>query len=276
MLISKKQTIEDIIVEYLAKSPNTDGPSLLRQIHQNRPATTKQAMYYSLSNLLNEEIVVKAKNKYFLSKIWLLKLQKLCNIQETTNDSVFKLKDGESVTYKFPNLLVADTYWAHIFQTFVEWIPKDKPVFAWYPHDWFAICRQKIEQAIFQGFIHNDKRKFLGIHGKTDLDKQFRENWKNTHVSISTGVSGIFESNIYINVFDDFIIKVIIDKDTAEKIDMFYHKHKNLDDIHIDALTDIVSTKNPVKIVIYRNHKKATTIRKQISKEFAIPAMFKI
>src|SRR3989344_8257020 len=114
MLISKKQGIDDLIVESLARSPYSKGPELLILINEKRPKTTKQAVYTALSGLLEDEIVAKVGVKYFLSRVWIHKIEKVFTRKDSSKDMIFDLKDGESVSYHFPSLLVCDNYWAHI------------------------------------------------------------------------------------------------------------------------------------------------------------------
>jgi hypothetical protein len=272
MLISKRQSIEDLIVEYLAQDPYIEGPDLVSLIQKSRPKTSKQAVYHAMGFLIKNEIAAKVDGKYFLSKIWLLRLRNLLLDKDNPVDAVFNLREGESISYRFPSLLTADTYWAHIFHMLTEWIPENRPVFAWYPHDWFAIGRRDVERNIFDEFEKKNKRKFMSVQGKTALDQEFRKFWATKHVAISTNAKPIFDNDTYVNVFDDYIIEVTIDRKLAGEIEGFYQEAKTLDAEGTKKLIDIVSKKHPVRIRISKKKEKASVLRRRMAKEFAIPA----
>lgn len=271
MILSKKQTIEDLIIENLAKNPYMQGIDLVKQIQNIRPKTVKQAVYAALTPLVKNEVVSKIGAKYFLSRVWLNKVTTLLqNKKQIIKDAVFELEEKESISYHFPSLLTCDTYWAHIFDLFIEWIPANRPIVIWNPHEWFAIGRTDEESDIFKQFKIKNKFAIYSIQGKTPLDKEFRKNWTTDHVSISTGGSITYQSNYYLNIFDNIILEVFIDKKLALKIEEFYQKYEKLTPENVNEFVNLISEKYKVRMKISRNIKKASKLRKKISKDFYI------
>lgn len=274
MIKSKKQSIEDIIVETLAENPYTEGPVLVELIKKKRPKTSKQAVYIALKTLSTDEIVAKIGSKYFLSRLWLNKISKLFEFQkenEIIKDVVFKLKDKESISYRFPSLLTCDTYWAHSVNLLIDWLPPNKPVFIWNPHNIFVIGREEVEEDIFRAFEKDRKYGFYVTRGKTLLDKEFKKTWTSKNVSIHTDDNISFEDNYYLNIFDNFIIEVFISKELAQEIDTFYAKDKELSSADILFFKNLLSEKYPVRMKISRNKTKADRLRKKLAKHFFIP-----
>lgn len=279
MISSNKQSVEDLIVETLAKNPYTEGPDLVLLINKLRSKTTKQAVYSALKYLTESETVAKVGNKYFLSRLWLQKINQLFKNQkekELTRDAIFNLKEKESISYHFPSLLTCDTYWAHIFTLLTEWISKDIPVFVWNPHEIFIIGRNRIEKSCLKEFEEQNKYAFFITRGKTYLDMEFKKTWNNNYVSISTDDKLKFANNYYLNIFKDFIIEVFIDEKLMREIDNFYKNNQKLNEENIKTFEKTFQKKYPVRMKISRKNKKAILLRKKLSKDFFIPKHLKI
>lgn len=279
MIASKKQSIEDIIIETLAKNPYTEGPNLVLLIRKTRSKTTKQAVYSALKSLIESETVVKIGNKYFISRIWIHKVNQLFKDQkekEFARDAIFDLEDKESISYHFPSLLSCDTYWAHVSNLLIEWTPHDCPIFVWNPHEIFAIGRNQIEKDIFKEFQEKNKYAFFITRGETPLDMEFKKTWGNDHVSINTDNEIKFANNYYLNVFKDFIIEVFIDEKLMKEIDNFYKNNSKLNPENIKIFENLLSKKYPVRMKISRKKNKASLLRKKLSKDFYIPKHLKI
>lgn len=278
MILSKKQSIEDIIVETLAKNPYTEGPALVTLISKTRPKTTKQAVYTALKSLLQSETVAKVGSKYFLSRTWLQKIYKLFQAQkekELAKDAVFELKDKQSISYHFPSLLSCDTYWAHVFNIFVEQLPKDQATFIYNPHELFVIGRSEIEQDIFTEFQKQKKHGYFVIRGNTALDKDFQKRWTSPYVAINTGVN-LFGSNYYLNTFGDFLIEVYFNKKLVDRIEKFYQENQKPSHAGTLFLEELFASKYPIRMRISHNKAKASKLRKKLAKDFYIPKELKL
>jgi hypothetical protein len=274
MLISQKQDITDLIVETLATDPYQSGPVLVSSIQALRPKTTKQAVYTALKELLRSEIVAKVGSQYFLSRVWLQKMQQLFSqqtTQELQNDAIFHLRDGESISYRFPSLMASDVYWAHVFDLLTDWIPKERPIIVWNPHEWFVLGRTHVEQSVFRQFQLKKKYALYAIQGTTALDRAFKKDWVNSHVSIHVGDDNNFPTHYYVNVFDDFILEVFVDKQVAAAIEDFYENTKTLSAAKITEFESLITKNYPVRMKLSRNKKKALVLRKKIAKNFYLP-----
>lgn len=278
MLFSKKQTIEDYIVESLADNTRLTGPELLEKIQLKRGTTSKQAMYSVLHVLLADEVIAKIGTQYYLSKLWVDKVDSLLRINndKLQQESIFDLQNTESITYRFPSLLSCDTYWAHIFNLLIIWIPRDKPFFFWLPHEWFMIGRSKEDVEMFKLIQRERKRVFYSVAGKTELDKKFKKQFTSKSAKINIGNTLPFKQNYYLNVFEDFIIEVYLDNKLVKKIENFYQKYDDITLANMLEFENLIKEKYPVRMKISRNTKKAAKLRKQLSKDFYIPNEYTI
>jgi hypothetical protein len=274
MLVSNKKSIEDIVVEILAKSPYIKGPDLVIKINEIRPKTSKQAIYTALKFLLENEVVAKVGSEYFISRLWLNKLSKLFETQkekEISEDAIFNLKEGESISYYFPNLLTCDTYWGHIVNILIDWVPGNCPIFIWNPHNFFIVGRNEIEKDIFKAFERKNKYGFYITRGKTELDVNFKKTWTSKFVSINTDDVISFNDFYYLNIFGDLIVEVFLNKQLVSDIDVFYSKNHEITLENKLFFKSILEKKHSVRMKISRNKSKAAKLRKKMSKNFFIP-----
>jgi hypothetical protein len=278
MLLAEKRSIEDLVAENLAKNPYATGPQLVAMVQKTRENTTKQAVYFALKSLMASEVVAKVGHTYFLSRVWLSKLDHLFAAQrerELARDAIFDLKDTESISYRFPNLLTCDTYWAHVFSILTEWIPKERPIYVWMPHEWFVIGRKEVETNIFREFEINEKNVLFTIGGTTPLDTHFKRDWKNAFVSVFTTDANPFARTYHLHVFEDFLIEVFISEELSKEIDDFYNSHQELTPKDVAHFESLISKKSPVRMKISRKSKKAALLRKRLAKQFYIPKLLR-
>ena len=275
VLLAQKQSIEDLVAENLAKNPYSTGPQLVAMVNKTRENTTKQAVYTALKHLMESEVVAKVGHTYFLSRVWLSRVNHLFQEQkerETVRDAVFDLREGESISYHFPSLLSCDTYWAHIFSVLTEWIDSSIPIMIYMPHEWFVIGRADVEKNIFNGFGVNKKHALFTIGGTTPLDMQFKREWKSDFVQTHLSGDESFERRYHVHIFGDFLIEVFVAEELAREIDEFYAAHTTLATEDITLFEALISKKFAVRMKISRKKKKASRLRKQLLRPFYLPA----
>lgn len=270
MILSSNQSTEDIIIEIVATSPYIKGADLVMGVKKRRTTTAKQTIYTALQNLITNEVISKVNGTYFLSRIWLYKINKL--FQKTENaDAILELKDGDFITYSFPNLLSCDMYWAHALNLLLDRMHKNQPVFIWNPHEWFIIGRKEVETDFLKRFKQQNIRCFFVTRDTSLLDKEFKNTWNDSHVSINIDNKISLKDNCYITVFGNIVIEVFITDGFTKKIEKFYQKHQKATADVIRDFEKILSEKQRIRMKISNNPEKAFMLRKRLSKDFHIP-----
>jgi hypothetical protein len=158
----------------------------------------------------------------------------------------------------------------------IVWIPRDRPFFFWLPHEWFIIGRSKEDIEMFKLIQRERKLVFYSVSGKTELDKKFKKQLTSNSAKINIGNTLPFKQNYYLNVFDDFILEIYLDKKLTEKIENFYKKHNDITLANMTEFENLIKEKYPVRMKISRDKKKAAKLRKQLSKDFYIPSEYEI
>lgn len=276
-----QNSLEDRIIQYVHKRPFVIV-DLIEHLQQDRPGTTKQAVYASIRKLKKEEVVVVYKKQISLNKAWVQKMSEFFDVarknylSENILDSSFlNLADGDRVAYRFQSPFVTDQYWAHVFSVLTDSIHEQVPVMIYGPHQWFMIARRESEAPLFEAFKKQKRLVCVTAGHDLPLDKKIRSSYDGEYAKYSAGIDFGFKNNHYINIFGDFIIDVYLDLEVSEQIDAFYQTIDKLTPEKIEELKAIVSQRGKNRLVISRNEKRAGKIRKQLAKNFFIPEPFR-
>ncbi|KKS45132.1 MAG: hypothetical protein UV08_C0008G0015 [Parcubacteria group bacterium GW2011_GWA2_42_18] len=284
-MFQKKQKIEDLILGVLSNGAE-NTKSLIEKIKLLRKNTSKQAIYKSLKNLKENEVIIHSKEQVALSSVWLKRLSDFVEktrlkYQTENSPSVnfIGLKQGEKISYTFKNFEATDMFWAHAFDVLSDITPLTSPIFLYNPHEWFLLARTESETYLFNRLAKIGKKLFLLAGNKTALDLYVSKYFDGKITNYFTTDTKIFQKqNYYVNIFDDFLIEVWLDPKVSEAIDQFYKNIKDFDGAAKKKLLEIIKQTGRNKLVINRNKRKADTrrISKRRSLGFANPPSRKI
>ncbi|MCB9809167.1 hypothetical protein H6776_02085 [Candidatus Nomurabacteria bacterium] len=276
-----QNSLEDRIIQYVHKQPFIIV-DLIEHLQQDRPGTTKQAVYAAIRKLKAEEVVVVYKKQISLNKAWVQKMSEFFSIAKHNylegnilDSSFLNFVDGDKVSYRFQSPYITDQYWAHVFSVLTDSIPNEIPVMIYDPHQWFMAARKESELPLTQEFKKQKRLICTTVGHDTSIDKSIKKLYDGEYAKYTIDTSAKFKNNHYINIFNDFIIDVYLDLDVSKQIDNFYRTYNNLNKESIAELKAIVSQKRKNRFVISRNAKRAYKLRKQLAKNFFIPEPFR-
>jgi hypothetical protein len=268
-------SIEASIVNHIKDGAKT-ASEIIDTLRIGNKKVTKQAVYQALRKLKKEEVIVVFKKKVSLSQVWLDKTLTFFESANQLNNTKIKepflnLTEGDSITYSFKTPYLTDQFWAHAFLLLVATTSNKEPVCVYNPHEWFMITRQDSERALLKQ-IETYNRTGLFLIGHNDLidrevKKYFSSNRLQYHASEKTGLP----KNYYLNIFEDYILEVWIDKKVASEIDDWYSKTKDAASMDKEELIAIVHKLGRNKMRISRSKKRSFTLRKLFAKDFYIP-----
>lgn len=182
---------------------------------------------------------------------------------------VLNLENGDSISYSFNNPFHMDRLWGDLTVLLSRNHDKKQPVLFYNPHNWFFVVRGKTEHEIFSSIQNEGGIVYLtcGNNSKLDIDilkKEF-DNYNHKY-AIATNLG--FENNFNLNIYGNFIIEVVFDKETANMIDEFYDKYKEITPENIVELKKIVSHDGQNKLTIYKDEEKANKLRNVLMSNF--------
>lgn len=272
MILIDKNDLTDLVIEALADD-GLSGPAVVEVVRKQRPTVTRQAVYVVLRKLLQREAVYKVGKIYALNRIWLKKLhafasERLSPLDKTDVVHTDDLKDGDTITYRFKNPYLMDIYWDHIFDAVMETHDPSVPVILYHPHEWFIHARPETERMFLGGFAKRGETVFFSIGGNTPLDRAFKREWQSDMLQIDCGKTYGFKPGYHLNIMDDLIFEVFVDKGFADDIDEIFRENAPN---ATERLKEVTQKTYRTKLVFSRDKKKADMLRKRLSKEFFMP-----
>lgn len=182
---------------------------------------------------------------------------------------ILNLSNGNSISYTFSDPFHMDRLWGDLTVLLSRQHDKTQPVIFYNPHNWFFVVRNKTEHGVFSEIEQNEGIVLLTCGSDSKLDKDILEtefkNYKHKY-NIKTDLG--FENNYNLNIYGDFVIEVLFDRDTANKIDDFYKKYDRITKENTLELKEIVSKNGENKLTVYKDKEKATSLQDMLMKNF--------
>lgn len=271
MFLSKDKAIEDEIIEVLKKGPRRTT-ELVKSIK-----ATKQGVYRVLRLLKKEEVIVIHNKQVSINLRWLNKINQFSSLtqyyyQEEGTGHFANLHEGEKIKYTFNNLATTDAFWNHAVYILLETIEESEHFFAYNPHCWFFLARPEDERAVMRGINKRGKLYLVTTGSRAPMDKIISQEVDNKKSQYCMLDKLLFkDQRYYLNILGDFLIEVYFDKKITRRIERWYQKNNKKTKKAINELKKIVESKGKTKLVISRNQRKATRLKKRLSKNFYIP-----
>ena len=165
----------------------------------------------------------------------------------------------------------ADIFWTHAYYLMIEQLKEGEQAFLYNPHEWFMLGRSHNEKALLQATVQKNIPFLMTVAGNTPLDKYVASNFDGTKSQYNMLAKPMFkENNYYLNIFGDFLIEVWLDKEIADEVEQLYQTATSFDEDAKEKIQKILSRQGRMRLVISRNHKKATKLKKTLARDFAI------
>jgi hypothetical protein len=279
MNIFVDDNIKSALIDLLSRGPR-ESLFLVEEIKKKRKGTTKQAVYHALRNLLKEEVVTKYKKEVALNLIWVKKLYDFAKNTEnnyspkyTKQKSIEELElfsEGDRISYTFRNFDYYDVFWAHSLSLVTKRLDGRCSLYLYNPHEFFILVREKSEKYLMDWMRKNNQPVYLTLGSDTQLDKQFSRNFSSDIFQVAVDPKFNFPNNYYLGVIGDYVFETIFDNNFTENIEHIYSKYNNEDNV-AEELKKIVAKKYKMKLIVQNNPKKATKLKKKLSRNFFIP-----
>jgi hypothetical protein len=231
---------------------------------------TIQGIYKQLNTLLGSEVILKNKQQYTINNEWIKNISKILDIQE-----IDLPKEGEKFTYKFNSLRNLDAHWKHVTEAFNKKL-ENEPMFLYSYHQfWMYTPSHEESERKFAGEFFNKKQyTFYVIGGVTDLDKKYKDSFKDSYYKVENYSIKSLKEKEHILVIGNFIINVKVPDDITKMIDSIYKTDEKID-VKEEKLKEILGTNHKSMFTIENNLSKANKIKRKIAQPFVLPLEIK-
>ena len=275
MSINKPKRIEDYILLHLREKPVL-MLDLIHKIQQDRPKTTKQAVYAALRVLKQNEQIVTYKGMAALNLTWLNTMENYFNLAKHNysegnfdQGNFLDLNDKEKIKYYFQNSVKADIFWTHAIYLLMAKAKPNEPIFLYNPHEWFLLARNENELGFFQEATRASHQICLTSGHATFLDKYVRKYFNNDSSQYNVKTDPVFKkNNYYLNIIGKFLIEAWLDEKVANNLEQLYQNTLSWNDEVIKKIQLIVAAAGKMKIIISRNKQRAAKMSKIFKKDF--------
>lgn len=282
MIVTPPISIEDYIISLLRDGP-VGTVELILRIKKYLPKATKQAVYAALRKLKSQEVVVVHNKEASLSVQWLRKLELFVNIAaersfdaESRSNGILALSDGDRIAYRFKNAHLLDSFWWHASALLLETQSTQEPVYIYHTHEWFLHARRSTELDFIRYIRSKHRTLFLAVSRNTPLDKLAAKDFDgNTAQYYMYPTPPFPKNNYYLNVFNDYIFEVWLDKNMSSELDALYQNTKTVVPSVLEQIKPLTSRAGKSRMVISRNVKRAEQLKKLLGKHFFIPKEFR-
>lgn len=270
-MLCAAETVEETIVSILREDV-MGGRLLHEELVKRGIHVSSQAVYNALKKLLSQEVVLKKRTIYELNYVWLKRLHRFSRT-DSENSDLFRLddlEDGDNAIYYFKNLNSAGAFWMHIHQILLDHLNPNQIAVLYSTNEWTSVIRQQQDTEWATTATRSNKLTLFAIGKSNPHNKTYKNQHESGNLQISVGKTYGFPAGYYLNVFNDYIVELIVPSALEEKISKNFQE--NADSVYLaKLLTGIGASATKVKLIIKRNPNQARKLFRKIAKDFHIP-----
>lgn len=273
-MLCAQENVEESIISLLRKD-NSGGKKLQTDLEKMGISVSSQSVYKALKKLIGEEVILKNGTIYGLNYVWLKRLNQFSSPSKGKYEEflLFKpgdLSEGEQDTYHFNNLNRAGAFWMHIHQILLDDLKPNQVAVLYSTNEWTSIIRKSADSEWAKTAIESSNLTLFAIGQENLQNRAYKNKHSKGNLQINIGKTYNFPTGYYLNVFNDYIVELILPKEVDDKITELFKKHTDKTVLH-EMLIEAGVYNCKIKLTVKRNRKKAQRLSKRISKDFYIP-----
>ncbi len=275
MIERKKPTygqLEKSLLTLLTDGGAVSAMQLLRAVSTPQNSYTIQAVYHVLRKLRRNGVVIKVRDKFSISIPWALDIIDLARKLEekilfaSSAEQVLP-REGESLEWSFSSLLSLDEFWTHLMVLLLE-KSVDSTVFNFCPHPWFYFLHRQQLEKFYRTLLRRRCRIFVLIGDDQFLDRYFCSQLDKRlyRCQMGSGRSIGGTKSRHVMVIGDFILHVVLNRRSATSIDLLFGRIRSTEHQELRLLHHELSSSGKTKLKIFRDSKRAASLRKTFLK----------
>lgn len=260
MIFTTSNKVQDQIILYLSKKELT-----AKDLNLKISNHSLRSIYKGLNNLITQGVVFKLKDVFFLDREWVNKTISHLSLNYAL---LPKLNVGESITYKFNNFSQVDLLWKSIN---LSHQPDSSPLVIYNSHNFWPYVpgRSESEQQYYASVDQTQPLYFV-IGSNDSLDKAFKKRYQNNFFKINLEPNRSFDRRNHITIINNLVISVVLRKVDSDSIDKIFNSDNSVDNQE-KLLRKFLGEPTKIIFKIENKPKKASSLRKQLLKNFFIP-----
>ncbi|MGV8086920.1 MAG: hypothetical protein ACP5N1_04775 [Candidatus Woesearchaeota archaeon] len=234
---------------------------------------TFQAVRKAILELLDEGVLIKNNNAFEINKIWLKDTKQTIDklYSELTSNNITPIKydsiDGDVSVFTFSSLNELMVFWEQIIDNWFKNFKKgDYNINCWQgAHGWEALMYSDQERKIMSQLKKKGIKSYAVSSGSTPLDRVVWNFFKKAGVKVHmySSLSKI-DREYYVGTYGDIIVQAHYPKEILDLLDKYFKKNKNIENLDLTELSNIINRKIPVKLTIIKNLQMAKQINNSI------------
>jgi len=266
--LAPKTVKEKIIVLLASEFPLTVKDLKLKIKSNFNVSVSYQSVHKELNHLMSDEIIINDNKKYLLNVEWIKQVGLfsdliVSNYTSQKKHSINKLlelkNDGDSLSFDFESYAQLDNYFLELIDYFNEFFEKDKKILMHYSHNWWPLMYPLREKEV----VAKLKSEIYCLCGANSNIDKFCINFEK---GIGVKVFYVNNPNLHwhLNVMGDLIFSFYGDDSINKDINDFFIKYKELRNLDLKGLTDIIQKKGKFRVLVVKDSQFAKSILEEI------------
>ena len=261
LLNQKPGNVKNALVQKLSKQ----WPLTLKQLdhalkREFSMDVTYQAVHKAASQLEDEKVVEKTKEGYQLLQEWILNITKLSNqISQAYADNQPLDFDKEIIQLKFQNWISVGRFITFDFKENAPNLERKSTVIYWI-HVWPVNTVAIEEMQRIENFALKNEHHCI-CSKNTPLDRTAAHYLGRMHMHSITGANILLDHDF--TIIGNHIAHIYYEKSFLDKVDKFYRKTKDMHNIDLIKLQELVTAKTNITVIIVKNADLAEQLRNE-------------
>lgn len=252
---------QSTILEILAQTPGKTAEEILSQI-KKESKISKSSLYRLIAQMLENQILVKDKNRLSLNYMWASHFQSVAQSLQKNYFSdphvtqSINLKEGEIKTFYANSLSELDPTWNHLLIAIKELHP-EIPFYAYNAHTTHAYSLPKSEIRLCQNCTRKGGLYFL-FGNKTFLDVEGAKVYAKGGAQTQVREDHPFcREGYHFWVCADYILEVVFPPALIKYFEVLFQTVKTQDDFDPDFFQNLFNMKIKCKLTLRRSKEEA-------------------
>lgn len=269
MLLFKK--LNDLIVNKLIEDKSISTQKLHKEVAKEYDISLPN-FYKVISNLLDEQILIKRDKKLFLHNRWVMWFidiaERLKNTYLTEEKNIIELQDWEAMYHKASNVEALDGVRGDRMLQVNRVYGNKEATYVYQAHPYYALWMKNTEMAFFK-----EAKKLADVYFLTWNSNFLDTYWANLYSEI--GIQSIASDTVpflkdwyCVTVIGDYVFEVLYPKEISDYLKIFFDSIKKLEDLNQELFERVFKMKADFKLTLRRDTNQADNIKKIFKKIF--------